>query len=297
MAKKVKKIQEAGQDTAKEKKVKEPQYYYSATNMQTVNYRVYYMNLAEKVLYFLIGFVVGAAVGYLFYGGLAKDEYGDPTTTTYVLNVLISGAAGIGAGCAFIPIRTKMIQEARTKKLKSQFRDMLEAFNTSLGAGKNVTDSFHSVYEDLKVQYEEDAYILKELEVILSCMANNVDLEIPLADFGARSGVDDIASFANVFKICYHKGGNMKDTIRSTHIILSDKMEIAEEIETTVTGAKSEQYLMLIMPIILIGMIKMMSADFAANFATLSGIIATTIGIAMFIAAYLVGRAVLDIKV
>lgn len=280
-----------------EKKTSEPQYYQSATNMQTLNYRVYYMSPAEKVLYFLIGFVAGAAVGYLFYGGLAKDEYGDPTMMTYVLNILISGAAGIGAGCGFLPLRRDMIQKNRIRKLKAQFRDMLEAFNTSLGAGKNVTDSFHSVYEDLKIQYEEDAYILKELEVILSCMANNVDLEVPLTDFGARSGVEDIVSFANVFQICYRKGGNIKDTIRNTQMILSDKMEIEEEIETTVTGAKSEQYLMLIMPVLLIGMIKVMSADFAANFATLSGIIATTIGIVMFIIAYLTGRAVLNIKV
>ena len=74
-------------------------------------------------------------------------------------------------------------------------------------------------------------------------------------------------------------------------------MEIAEEIETMVTGAKSEQYMMLVMPVLLIGMIKMMSEDFAANFATLSGIIATTVGIGMFIIAYLIGRKVLDIHV
>ncbi len=295
MAKKEKAPKEPKQRKAK--KIKEPQYYSSATNMRTLNYKVYYMSGAEKILYFLIGFIVGAAVGYLFYGGLAKDAYGDPTTATYVMNLLISGAAGIAAGRAFLPVRTDMIMKARTKKLKSQFRDMLEAFNTSLGAGKNVTDSFHSVYEDLKVQYEEDAYILKELEVILSCMDNNVDLEVPLADFGARSGVDDIVSFANVFKICYHKGGNIKDTIRNTHEILSDKMEIAEEIETIVTGARSEQYLMLVMPILLIGMIKTMSADFAANFATPPGILATTVGIVMFVTAYLVGRAVLNIKI
>lgn len=280
----------------KEKRVKEPQYYYSATGKQTLNYKVYYMNAGERILYFLMGFAVGAIVGYLFYGGLAKDAYGDPTTATHVLNLLISGAAGIAAGCAFIPIRTGMILTTRVKKLKAQFRDMLEAFNTSLGAGKNVPDSFQSVYDDLKVQYEEDAYILRELDVILSCMNNNVDLEVPLADFGARSGVGDIVSFANVFKICYRKGGNIKDTIRNTHEILSDKMEIAEEIETIVTGARSEQYLMLIMPILLIAMIKMMSADFAANFATPAGIIATTIGIVMFVTAYLVGRAVLNIK-
>lgn len=296
MAKKEKAVKEEKKPKKSKKKEKEPQYYLSATNIQTLNYRVYYMSRAEKLFYFLIGFVVGAAVGYLFYGGLAKDSYGVPTTATHVLDLLISGGLGLAAGRAFLPIRENMLLQARTRKLKSQFRDMLEAFSTSLGAGKNVTDSFYSVYNDLKVQYEEDAYILKELEVILSCLSNNVDLEVPLTDFGARSGVNDIVSFANVFRICYRKGGNIKDTIRNTHEILSDKMEIAEEIETIVTGARSEQYLMLIMPVILIGMIKMMSADFAANFTTPAGIIATTVGIVMFAAAYLVGRAVLNIK-
>jgi tight adherence protein B len=54
---------------------------------------------------------------------------------------------------------------------------------------------------------------------------------------------------------------------------------------------------MIVMPIGLIGMIKMLSADFAANFVTPAGIIATTIGVALFVAAYYVGKAVLNIKV
>jgi len=48
----------------------EPQYYMSATNMQMLNYKVYYMSKLEKILYFLLAFIVGAAVGYLFYGGV-----------------------------------------------------------------------------------------------------------------------------------------------------------------------------------------------------------------------------------
>lgn len=63
----------------KEKKVPEPQFYTSATNMPTYNYRVYYMKRIEKTLCFLIAFAVGAAVGYLFYGGIGKDEFGQPT--------------------------------------------------------------------------------------------------------------------------------------------------------------------------------------------------------------------------
>lgn len=282
---------------AKKKQDLEPQYYMSATNIPTYNYKVYYMSKIEKILYFLLAFVVGAAVGYLFYGGIGKTQDGDPTKLTYVLNVSISTIVGLIAGKAFLPIRVEQIIKSKKKKLNTQFRDMLEAFNTSLGAGKNVVDSFHSVYEDLKVQYEEDAYILKELEVILSGMANNIDIEVLLEDFGKRSGNDDIESFANVFKICYRKGGNIKDTIRTTHAILSDKMEISEDIETIVTSSKTEQNIMIVMPIGLIGVIKMMSPDFAANFTTMTGVLATTVAIVIFVAAYYVGKAVLDIKV
>ena len=280
----------------KEKKPEEPQWYRSATNLRTYNYKVYYMSMIEKILYFIGAFVVGAAVGYLFYGGIGKDDLGQRTTLTWITDISIPTAVGLIAGFGFLPIRTKQILEKRQRMLNTQFRDFLEAFNTSLSAGKNVVDSFHTVYDDLKLQYDDGAFILNELEVILSGMANNIDVEDLLADFGARSGNEDIASFANVFQICYRKGGNIKDTIRSTHEILSDKMEIKEEIETIVTSNRMEQKIMIAMPIALIGVIKMMSPDFAEKFVSPSGIISTTVAIVLFIASYFVGKVILDIK-
>lgn len=281
----------------KEKKPVEPQYYHSATNIPTYNYKVYHMPTLEKVLYFLLAFILGAVVGYLFYGGIGKDEFGNPTTLTWFLDITISSVIGLAAGFVFVPVRTKQIVDKQMRTLKSQFRDMLEALTTNLSAGKNVNDSFHSVYEDLKIQYDDGAYILKELEVIISGMANNVDIEEILYDFGERSGCEDISSFANVFKICYRKGGNIKDTIRNTHNILSEKMEINEDIETVVTANKTEQTIMMFMPIVLIAIIKFMSPDFAANFTTAAGIGATTVAVVLFVASYFIGKTVLDIKV
>jgi tight adherence protein B len=54
---------------------------------------------------------------------------------------------------------------------------------------------------------------------------------------------------------------------------------------------------MMVMPVALVGMIKMLSPDMADNFTTPAGIIATTIAIVMFVAAHFVGKAVLNIKV
>ena len=78
----------------KQAKELEPQYYLSATNMKTLNYKVYYMSKKEKIAYFILAFIVGAAVGYLFYGGLGKDDFGNPTMITYILNTVISVTVG-----------------------------------------------------------------------------------------------------------------------------------------------------------------------------------------------------------
>lgn len=282
---------------SKEKKVLEPQYYVSATNIPTYNYKVYYMKPIEKVIYFILAFAVGAAVGYLFYGGLAKDEFGEATTMTWMLNIVISSIVGLVAGFMFLPMRTEQIIKKKQNDLKLQFRELLDALSTSLGSGKNIMDSFKSAYDDLSIIYSQESAIIKELLIILDGMANNVDIEKSLMDFGVRSGIEDIESFANVFETCYRKGGNIKDVIKNTQQIITEKMEVEMEIQTVVAASTNEQTIMTILPIALIAIIKMMSPEFAGNFTTPVGIIATTVAIIMFVVAHFVGKAVLAIKI
>ena len=282
---------------SKEKKVLEPQYYVSATNIPAYNYKVYYMKPIEKVIYFILAFAVGAAVGYLFYGGLAKDEFGEATTMTWILNIVISSIVGLVAGFMFLPMRTEQIIKKKQNDLKLQFRELLDALSTSLGSGKNIMDSFKSAYDDLSIIYSQESAIIKELLIILDGMANNVDIEKSLMDFGVRSGIEDIESFANVFETCYRKGGNIKDVIKNTQQIITEKMEVEMEIQTVVAASTNEQTIMTILPIALIAIIKMMSPEFAGNFTTPVGIIATTVAIIMFVVAHFVGKAVLAIKI
>lgn len=281
----------------KKEKNKEPQYYLSKINTQVLNYKVYNFSIKEKILYALIAFIAGAAVGYLFYGRIGVDEYGNPTIITHVLNILISCTAGLVSAILFLPIRQKQLIEKRRKEVLAQFRDMLSGLTTALGTGANVIDSFISVRSDLLVQYDEDAYIFKEMNTIISGVENNISIEEMIYDFGVRSGIEDIKDFADVFKITYRKGGNFKDIIRNTYEILGDKIEINQEIETTVASNKLEQKIMVVMPILIVGVIKMLSPDFAANFVTPSGIVATTVAIVIFIASYFVAKKMLDIKV
>lgn len=282
----------------KKEKIVETEYYYSATKILVSNYKVCYLKKSEQIFYFLLAFIVGGAVGYLFYGGIGLSELDNrPTTITYICNFIAVVLTGSIAGKLILPVVIATKKEKRQKALAKQFRDMLDTITTSIGAGKNIPEAFLSARNDLAVQYSEDADIVHEIDVINDGIKNSVLIEDLLEDFGERSGIDDIKSFANVFKICYKKGGNIKDVIRNTHSILSDKMTIKEEIETLVTANKFEQNIMIVMPVVLIALIKFSSPDFAANFTSTTGIISTTVAIVLFVVSYFVGRKILKIKV
>ena len=255
------------------------------------------MSANEKSLYILLAFVIGAAVAYLFYGGIGKDSYGNPTVVTYICDIVIMAIFGFAAAKLFVPIRREQIIAERKRKLRTQFIDLLDSLATSISSGKNVPNAFLAAREDLLVQYQPDAFIVQEVDNIISGIQNNIDVGSMLLNFGERSGIQDIRTFGRVFETAYSKGANLKDVVRNCHLILSNKCEIEAEIETKVASNKNEQNIMIIMPVILIFMIKMAGSDFAENFTTPSGILCTTIAIGMFVGAYLLGRKILNIEV
>ncbi len=272
-------------------------YEVSGTNRRMINYRVYKMSSNEKLLYFILAFVIGAAVAYLFYGGIGKDEYGNPTVITYILDIVIMALIGFLAAKMFMPIRKNQIIDSRKKAIRKQFIDLLDSLATSISAGKNVPNAFVSAREDLLVQYQPDAYIVQEVDNIISGIQNNLDVGAMLLNFGERSGIEDIRTFGRVFETAYSKGANLKEVVRNSHLILSNKCEIEAEIETKVASSKNEQMIMIIMPIILVAMLKLSGGDFAANFTSPTGIICTTIAIGAFVGAYFLGRKILKIEV
>ena len=216
---------------AKKKRIEEqPLYETSGTNQQMINYKTYKFSQNEKALYSAAAFIVGAVVAYLFYGGIGKDDYGNPTTLTHILNIIIMVGVGAAVAYVFLPIRREQIIVQRQKRLRAQFIDLLDSLATSISAGKNVPDAFAAAKEDLLVQYQPDAFIVQEVDNIISGINNNIDVGSMLLNFGERSGIQDIRTFGRVFETAYSKGANLKDVIRNCHLILSNKCEIEVEI-------------------------------------------------------------------
>lgn len=279
----------------KDKKEAEPQWYMSATNNAVLNYNVYKFNAKERILFFILTFVVGGLVGLIFYGGLFRVD-GEATFATFISNIVVFGGVGLLASKMFMPIIRDWLKKRRLGKLKTQFRDFLDSLSNSLSGGMNVNDALVNAYGDLESQYSENAYIVTEVREMISGTQNNIPLEDMLVDFGNRSGNDDIKNFAIVFETAYRTGGNIKEIIRRTTDIISEKIMIAEEIQTKITSNKMQMQVMNVIPIFLVLMLRGASSEFDEAFSSIVGVICMTIGVCFFLAAYKIGQKMMDIK-
>lgn len=280
---------------AKKGKIVESAYMSSPLNNPMPNYAVYVMSRAEKIVVNMISFVVGGAVGLIFYGNLFMLD-GFATTATYISNIVVFCLLGFLATKFIIPMYKNRCLEKKSGVLKRQFRDMLESLTASFSSGSNVQHAFESAYADLKMQYGEKDYIVLEMEEIINGIRQNINIEVMLQDFGNRSGNEDIISFADVFSICYRKGGNMNFVINRTHSVISDKMVVSDEIETKLTSNKMQHNVMSVMPIVVVAMLRFTNPSFAANFATLTGVLVNTVAIGIFVGAYIYGNKIVAMK-
>lgn len=280
---------------AKKEKIQEPEFINSPLNNPMPNYAVYIMGKTENIIVKVIFFIAGGLVALIFYGNLFMVD-GFATLATHISNVVVFIILGLLAIKFLVPMYKKRCLEKRKNALKQQFRDMLESLAASFSSGSNVQMAFESAVEDLKMQYSPKDYIVREMEEVINGMKQNINVEVMLENFGKRSGNEDIVSFADVFSVCYRKGGNMNSVIHRTHSVISEKMAVADEIETKLTSNKMQHNVMSVMPIAVVAMLRFTNESFAANFATPVGVIVNTIAIGIFVGTYIYGNKIVDVK-
>ena len=287
------KPQKAAKNKKKQKQPQEPQWLLNPLKNEVLNYRVYKLNAVERMLYSLMAFAVGGLVGLLFYGGLFKVE-GVATLATYISNVIVFVVVGVVAIKVFLPVRAEQLMKKRQKALRIQFRDMLESITVSLSANNTVIQAFDDAYQDMRVQYSEEAYITQELFQLVQARKNNVDMVLMIEDLAKRSACEDIENFSNVFKVSLGPGGRMKEIMRYTHDLICDKIQIEDEIESKMSANRLELNVITVAPVFIVGMLRFSNASFAENFASPAGVLSMTVGIAMFVLAYRMGQKIVN---
>ncbi len=244
------------------------------------SYRSYRYDKLEWLLYAAIGTGVMALVGWVFY----RNGF----------IIMIASVLGL-----FYPvIKRKSLSEKRCNILRVQFKDLLYYLGAALSAGKSVEHAFIHAHEVLKSLYPgKKSDIVLETELIIRRLQMNENIEGILKDFAVRSEIEEIHHFADVFGVCKRTGGNLIEVIRTTTVMISERIEIKQEIETGLYSKKQEQRMLSLLPAAMILFISAMSGEYMEPmFNTAAGRVVMTICLLMTgIGAFLSNR-IMNIK-
>ena len=114
-------------------------------------------------------------------------------------------------------------------------------------------------------------------------------------DFAKRSGMEEIEDFNNVFQVCYGPGGNMSRVINQTHDIICERMEVEDEIQAKIHANETELNVIMVAPVLMIALMRSTNATFAQNLASPTGVAVVTVGLAMFVGAYIWGQKIIAV--
>ncbi len=196
---------------------------------------------------------------------------------------------------------TRSVMKKRQNRLRLQFNEFLEiiAISISGGSGRSMENAVKDSLRELTMMFNEKADIVREIGLILSDYEHaGIPMKDGFQELGMRSEIDDIISFATIYGTIEGKTSDFGYIISQTHEIIRDKVEITMEIETAITSAKSEAYMMLVLPLVLVLVMSSMGGGLMDSlFTTLAGRASATFGVICTFASYIIATKATEIEV
>ena len=251
-----------------------------ASVRKAVDYGDYVLNGRELLFYSVEGMMLIGIFAYFFYRSI----------WAYLLL--------LPALLLFLKGKKKELAGKRRQSLQMQFKDAVLSVSANQKAGYSVENAFKEAYRDMKMLYGEESPICRELYSIGKGLENNIVLEKLLYDFGCRSRLQDIMQFADVFLIAKRNGGSMTEILSVTADTIEQKTAVDKEIEVLLSSRKMEQKIMNAVPFFIIFYISLTSKGFFdVLYHNPAGILIMTICLAVYLAAFIISRKIVEIEV
>lgn len=202
--------------------------------------------------------------------------------------------------CIFVyhKINKKKLVQKYKEKISVQFKDFLISLTASLRAGYSIENAVKEANKEMLIMYGTDAPICIESQKMINQISLAIPIEKVLEDFALRCDVEDISTFAAVFKIAKRTGGDMVEIIKKTTSDITSKIETKNEIAVLISSKKLEQNIMSIMPLAIICYVDLTSKGLLDPlYGNLKGVLIMSVCLALYALAYFIGQKIMKIEV
>lgn len=184
------------------------------------------------------------------------------------------------------------------EEFKEQFKEALQSLVTALNVGYSIENAFREVLKEMRILYGGHAAIIRELSYIVRQLDMNITVEQALQEFADRVEVEEAETFVTVFVTTKRNGGDMIAVLKNTIEKICMKMEVNEEIRTLVAAKKLEFQVMSVIPVGIIVYMKISFTEFmSVLYGNIGGAVIMTICLVIYLAAYYLGKNMLEVEV
>lgn len=202
------------------------------------------------------------------------------------------------AGLACPLYEKRRLRDQRLLKLASEFKESMVVMAGALSAGYSVENALVASCGELVLLYGEESLIAGEYSYLIHQMRTNRSVERLLQEFGERSGLEDIQSFAEIFAVAKRSGGDLSGIMRHTAEVIRDKMQVKEEIRTMTASRRFEQRIMNFIPFFIVFYVELSSPGFFDQmYGTRMGRVLMSGCLFVYLVSFVLSRKILRIEV
>ncbi len=211
-------------------------------------------------------------------------------------------AAGLLVVLAVFPAALVRVRhsscEQQQRELKRQFKECIRVLTASLYAGYSVENAFGAAQKELEQLLGDQADMCRELRQINGQLKLNIPVDGLIESLAWRSGVEEIATFGQVFAYARHNGSNFTRILRDASERITDKLELEREIQTMIAAKQMEQRIMNLIPLGILLFVRLTNPGFLdVMYSTWMGRGMMTACLILYGGAFLLAERIADIKV
>ena len=124
-------------------------------------------------------------------------------------------------------------------------------------------ESLFEARENMKLIYREDSIIVLELSDMVKRLFEYRESEDDiLKDFAARTCVEDISDFVDIYLTCRETGGDLIKVLTKASDMIMDKIVIEKEIRAITVQKQFEARILTAIPFIIVLFLQLVSPDY-----------------------------------
>ena len=155
----------------------------------------------------------------------------------------------------------KALAERRKRRLRKEFLSAVTLMGDALRSGYSAENAVTASVPELVSLWGPESDMVREWNDMAKAFRLNQTIEERLNDLGARTHVQEIQDFADVFAVTKRTGGRLSEVVMDTGLILTEQFDAEEKVRTAVASRRFEQKIMDVMPAGILLYIRLTSPD------------------------------------